>query len=61
MTERDKFEYFMERTEEDIKYIRARVDSLWDFRAMVFGGAAVVSLVCSALVSFAFIYFDVHK
>jgi hypothetical protein len=58
--EDEKFLYFMERTEKDLEHIRTKVDALWDFKAMIIGGAAVVSIVCSALVSIAFIMFGVH-
>ena len=53
----EKFAYFMERTEKDLDHIKEKVDSLWNFRSMVFGGAVVVSLICSGLVSLVTLYF----
>jgi hypothetical protein len=55
-----RLEDFMKRTEKDIDHIKAKVDSLYDFRNMILGGAALGSAIISALVSIAFIYFGVH-
>lgn len=56
-----KFDYFMERTEQDLNHIRERVDKLWDFKTMVIGAAILCSVVCSGLVNVAFIYLDIKK
>lgn len=56
----NKYDYFMKRTEEDLDYIKVRLDKLWDFRLLLLGGSFVVSGLCSALVSVAYIYFGVH-
>jgi hypothetical protein len=45
----EKFEYFMKRTEQDLDHIRTRVDKLWDFRLMLLGGSAVVSIISAAI------------
>lgn len=55
--EQNKFEYFMKRTEQDLSHIRAKVDKLWDFRLLLIGASMTVSVVCSAVVSIASIYF----
>lgn len=55
----EKFNYFMKRTEDDLKHIRHRVDTLWDFRILMIGGSIVVSTLISAAFSIAFIYFGV--
>jgi hypothetical protein len=55
-----RFEDFMNRTEDDLKYIRDKVDTLWDFRILMIGGSIVVSTLISAGFSIAFIYFGVH-
>lgn len=53
----EKFEYFMERTEEDLGHIRMRVDTLWDFRMRIIGGNVAISIIVSAVVSILTIYF----
>lgn len=55
-----RFEDFMKRTEDDLDYIRLRVDKLWDFRAFMIGGSIVVSTLISVGFSLAFIYFGVR-
>jgi hypothetical protein len=59
--EPSKFEYFMERTEQDLAHIRQRVDTLWDYRLIQLGGALVVSLICSGIVTVLALYFDAKK
>jgi hypothetical protein len=53
---KDKFEYFMERTEKDLDHIRTKVDKLWEFRLMLLGGSAVVSVLFSGIFHLASIY-----
>lgn len=54
--EQSKFEYFMERTEQDLAHIRQRVDTLWDYRLAQLGGALVVSAISSGAVAVLTIY-----
>lgn len=57
---KDKFDYFIERTDLKLKEIDGKVNSLFTFRSMIFGGAAVLSFLVSVAVSLAMIYFGVH-
>jgi hypothetical protein len=52
---------FIDRTQKDLAYIRAKVDTLWDFRIMVIGGSIAMSALASAVISIAAIYFGVSK
>lgn len=45
MSEKTKLDYFIERTEKDLDHIRAKVDKLWEFRLLLLGGSAVVSII----------------
>jgi tetrahydromethanopterin S-methyltransferase subunit G len=53
----EKFDYFIHRTEEDMKEIKCRldklngsVDTLLQFKWQIIGGAAAISVVTSVLV-----------
>lgn len=50
MTESDKFEYFMKRTEEDLKEIKDDIKKLVSFRMMLLGGSIVVSTIISTVI-----------
>lgn len=53
-----RFEEFMQRTETDLKEIKSRVNSLWNFKMLILGASLAVSTVASALISIAYLYFD---
>lgn len=55
-----RFEEFMTRTEEDLKEIRTKVNSLWNFKMLVLGASLAISTLSSALISVLYIYFGVH-
>lgn len=48
----EKFEYFMERTEKDLDYIRGKVDQLWAFRLMIIGGSMVLSTFMTLVMNY---------
>lgn len=65
-------DYFMKRTEQDIKDIRLdmreefdrlnqKIDKLSSFRFMLMGGAMALSGVTTIAIDLAFIYFGIHK
>lgn len=47
----DKFEYFMDRTERDLDYIRGKLDSLIGFRWMMIGMSTAISAIVSFIVA----------
>jgi hypothetical protein len=49
VNDQTKLDYFIERTDEDLKYLRIKVDKLWEFRVFLLGGSAVVSVIAAAL------------
>lgn len=59
--ELSKFDYFMKRTEEDLKEIKHKLDVIYDFRLKVVGGSILLSVISSILVSLAYIYFGIHE
>lgn len=46
----DLFRWYMRRNDEDLKYIRERVDKLWDFRLMLIGGSLALGAIGGLLV-----------
>lgn len=56
----EKFEYFMKRTEQDLEHIRSKVDKLWEFRLMLLGGSAVVSILFSGIFHMLLAYLGGH-
>lgn len=56
----EKFEYFMDRTKEDLDHIRLKVDKLWEFRMMLLGGSVVVSALTGAVMSLVIAYVERH-
>lgn len=56
---KDKFDYFMERTEKDLDEIKIKLGKLWDFRTLLLGGSMVVSCVVTFVINLMFIY--LHK
>lgn len=59
--QKDKFDYFIERTDRDIGHMKERIDKLWEFKFFLLGGAAAISVLCSTLVTVIAFYFgDFH-
>lgn len=54
-----KLDYFIARTEKDLDEIKGKLDKLWEFRAMIVGGSAVVSVVCSVVFNLLLVYLKV--
>jgi len=54
-----RFEDFMQRTEEDLDEIKARVNSLWNFKMLILGASLAVSTLSSALISVLYLYYRV--
>lgn len=54
----EKFEYFIERTDQDLSEIKVKVNSLWNFKMLLLGASMTISLLASALVSVMYLYFE---
>ena len=52
----DKLDFFIRRTEKDLDEIKDKVNRLWEFRMMLFGGSAVISIVLSVSLNVLLIY-----
>ena len=52
----EKFEYFMERTAQDLRSINEKLDQLWSFRMMLLGAAMSISVIFSGLTTLFVIY-----
>ena len=53
MDEKGKFEYFIARTDERLHAIEGKIDRLLAFKWQIIGGAGVVGLIASIIISFA--------
>jgi hypothetical protein len=49
----DDFKTFVK---EELKYIRGRVDKLWDWRMLLIGGSLAIGAIVSTIVSLVFAY-----
>lgn len=58
---KEKFEYFMERTEQDLRHIRERVDRLWDWRLVMIGGSVSLGGLGGFLVHLLFAYLELKR
>lgn len=58
--DKDKFDYFMERTEKDLDEIKVKLEKLWEFRALLLGGTMVLSGLVTFVLNLIFIYLE-HK
>lgn len=56
-----RFEDFMERTDSDLAEIKIKVTSLWNFKMLLLGASLTISVLCSALVSVIYLWFDFKK
>lgn len=56
-----RFEYFVERTEADLKEINRKLDSLWSFRALLLGLAMAVSSIITVSLNVVLAYFEYKR
>lgn len=57
MTKDDKFEYFMEKTDQSLEKIEAKVDNLMSFKFMLIGASGLASFI----INLVFLYFEKHN
>lgn len=61
MTTRDKIDYFIERTDRDLSYLKKQVDGLTSFKWMLLGMSFAVSAATGTVSTLVMLYLEYKK